>query len=968
MDGTNRPDGLTYDFKRDVRWFLSRGWKGVFVVLAVLGLIFAGFNEGLRYVGEGKTVVLFGWKMYFPPSPYRIVLSARWLAPTLLFTFLIVANRAAAMLFVSRAKDEKRGAFLFDAFIYSGEVLSILAMKFSGGILSPLCLYFLGHVVSLSSVSSSKSLGKHIAFTGVLFSYVAISEYTGLAPHYDITSPPVFLYKDPAYFYLITLSVVGYMVYIGLGMKNVFRKFSERMKAIEDIESLAKFPMQSPNPVIRLDTSGVVVFANRSADFLMRAWNIRPGGRMPAPAWESASKSIETGGNTSFETEVEDRAYSFFVAHEPGKNYVTLYGADITDKKNAERALRETTERLELAYKAAGAGLWDWNIVTGRFEWTARIFELFGLDPLTAAVSFETWKSVVHPDDKEAAERRIKEAFVQRKVLNNEYRVVLPGGGTRWITAVGECKYDELGNPVRMIGVCTDSTERKTAEENNLLFRHLMDRSNDEIFIVDPETGRFLDVNAKTCSSLGYSKEEMLQMRVVDLDVKVLPDDHWLKLVDEIRSRGQMLFYGAHKRKDASVFPVEVGLTHLSLRDNEYIVAIARDITERENAEKNQARFFEQEKMATIGKVAGKMAHDFNNVLGVIAGTSELLKIKGGLSPALEAEIDIIIESAYRGKDLTGNLLVFAKDQEPKLSQFNLNDKIDLVVRSLKSDLRDMDVVLNYGSGMEAILADAGLLENALINIVQNSIHATSKTLKPALKIRTFCEEDNVCVEIEDNGCGIPAEHLHKIFDPTFTLKGGGDRTGAYGKGIKGSGYGMTNVKRFVEKHGGSVKVESVEGQGAAVTLKLPLIRGSFSAVEMEQVKRENVSAGKRILIVEDEPQLGRILYSILETFNHKIDLAADGRMALNNFRNNAYDIVSLDFILPDMTGIDVYRTIRETNRDVPVVFVSGNFEFMQSMVDLKKEDPKVDLLSKPFRNVDYVNAIHSWLPPAPHS
>jgi DNA-binding response OmpR family regulator len=119
---------------------------------------------------------------------------------------------------------------------------------------------------------------------------------------------------------------------------------------------------------------------------------------------------------------------------------------------------------------------------------------------------------------------------------------------------------------------------------------------------------------------------------------------------------------------------------------------------------------------------------------------------------------------------------------------------------------------------------------------------------------------------------------------------------------------------------------------------------------------------GKRILVVEDEHHFGNILYKLLRQYDHKVHRAGNAQEALDLLADNEFDAVSLDFILPDKNGMEVYLKIRETNKQIPIVFVSGNFEFMQSMIDLKKKDPKVDHLAKPFNNVDYVNMIHKWL------
>ncbi|MEE9910478.1 MAG: PAS domain S-box protein [Deltaproteobacteria bacterium] len=139
-------------------------------------------------------------------------------------------------------------------------------------------------------------------------------------------------------------------------------------------------------------------------------------------------------------------------------------GADVTRLRTVEEELRRTTERFEMAQHAAEVGAWDWDILTGRIWWSGQMFHLFGLDPESVSASFEAWESIIHPEDREAAGLRIRQALQEHKILNSDYRIVLPGGPVRWINAVGEGQYDDRDRPVRMLGVCIDITGRKWAE------------------------------------------------------------------------------------------------------------------------------------------------------------------------------------------------------------------------------------------------------------------------------------------------------------------------------------------------------------------------------------------------------------------------------------------------------------------------------------------------------------------------
>ncbi len=143
---------------------------------------------------------------------------------------------------------------------------------------------------------------------------------------------------------------------------------------------------------------------------------------------------------------------------------LAIFSQDITARVQAEVLLRETIERFEYTQAAAGAGSWDWDLSSGSIEWSAKMFDLFGLDPETTAASFDVWRAVLHPDDREAAERRMTLALDAHAELQSEYRIILPDGQIRWISALGRGAYDEEGQPIRISGICLDITARKLGE------------------------------------------------------------------------------------------------------------------------------------------------------------------------------------------------------------------------------------------------------------------------------------------------------------------------------------------------------------------------------------------------------------------------------------------------------------------------------------------------------------------------
>ncbi|MCK5154677.1 MAG: response regulator, partial [Spirochaetales bacterium] len=209
---------------------------------------------------------------------------------------------------------------------------------------------------------------------------------------------------------------------------------------------------------------------------------------------------------------------------------------------------------------------------------------------------------------------------------------------------------------------------------------------------------------------------------------------------------------------------------------------------------------------------------------------------------------------------------------------------------------------------------------------------------------------------------GIPIEHYNDIYTPSFTLKGGKDVSQSYADNIKGTGYGMANVKNYIEKHKGEIVFKSKVDKGTKFTMAFPLIKKELTGKEIKEVRRTTIYKEKNILLVEDEKAISDVQSRVLskEPFKHKIDIAGTGHAAIKLFNENNYDFVSLDYLLPGgMNGMDVYNKIRESNKTIPILFVSGNIEFLESIEDLKKQDPNLNHLSKPCQNKDYVESIN---------
>jgi PAS domain S-box-containing protein len=470
---------------------------------------------------------------------------------------------------------------------------------------------------------------------------------------------------------------------------------------------------------------------------------------------------------------------------------------------------------------------------------------------------------------------------------------------------------------------------------------------------------------------LGYTKEDIKTLNFASLlsEDDLLTAYNTMKDIIEGGVQSNFSEYRLKKKDGDYVYVESNGTLIYSDGKAHAIMGTARDITERKKAEEEKRIALEfaaeQSKNALIGQVAGKIAHDFNNVLMVIMSNSQLA-FRYSDNDKTKEKLERIIEYSERGKNITNNLISYSKDQEPEQTYFKIEDKIDLVLKMLEKDLRGIKVNKNYKPRIPKLLADPGMIQDVIVNLVQNSIHAMSKVENPKLYLKVYSQDRKVYFEIEDNGCGIPKEHQESIYTPSFTLKGSQDKTRSYKAGIKGTGYGMSNIKKYiVEKHKGDISLKSKFGKGTKITIALRVIKGHLSLDEKKEILKSKIYDKRRILLVEDEHAIADVQYQILtkKPFYHIVSLAVNGQMAIDVFDRNKFDMVSLDYMLPGkIKGLDVYKHIREKDKDIPVMFISGNIEFLESMKKLKEKDPNLEHLSKPVNNLDYVNKINELI------
>jgi PAS domain S-box-containing protein len=354
------------------------------------------------------------------------------------------------------------------------------------------------------------------------------------------------------------------------------------------------------------------------------------------------------------------------------------------------------------------------------------------------------------------------------------------------------------------------------------------------------------------------------------------------------------------------------------------------------------------QKMEAVGQLTGGVAHDFNNLLTVIRSSVDLLKRPNLTDERRGRYIDAISTTTTRAAKLTGQLLAFARRQALKPEVFD-------VVESVKS-IGDMVVTLtgarisvetSIPDGACFVNADASQFDTALVNIAVNardamqgkgtlSIAVGRASRIPALRAHPSIIGDFVTVSIGDTGSGIAPDHLDKIFEPFFTTKGVGH----------GTGLGLSQVFGFVKQSGGDVEVESDPGRGTTFRLYLPQVPPPRVAAGTTIAETSVDGFGTRVLVVEDNADVGSFATHTLEELGYQSMLAVDGPSALVELERDAsrFDVVFSDVIMPGMSGIELGLEIRRRYADLPVVLTSG-----YSHVLAQSGSHGFELLHKPY-------------------
>jgi len=451
--------------------------------------------------------------------------------------------------------------------------------------------------------------------------------------------------------------------------------------------------------------------------------------------------------------------------------------------------------------------------------------------------------------------------------------------------------------------------------------RALFDNTNDAILIYGLDC-RLLEVNHATCERLGYSREELLALPITQL---VAPPyaPRIKERVEQLTTSGTAIFESAHRKKDGSIIPIEQSCSLIDYDTQTAILCVSRDISERKRLDSERLR---TQKLESLGGLAGGIAHDFNNLLTGILGNLSLAKANLPETGEVTERLAETEKAALRARNLTQQLLTFAKGGAPVKTETSLDRLIqeaaDFAVRGTKA-------VCEYDFAEDLWLAevDTGQLGQVVHNLVINAVHAmpAGGAIRLAARNMTATKGElplahgkYMQITVRDHGFGITPELLARIFDPYFTTK------------QTGSGLGLAVVHSIILSHAGYITVESEPGKGTLFSIYLPSAGKSPLAKQPAEAKFPLRPGQGKILIMDDEELIRNVSIAMLKQLGYEAHAAEDGEEAITRYlqakkEGCPFDLVIMDLTVPGgMGGQEAVAHLRQLDPKIKAVVSSG--------------------------------------------
>jgi two-component system cell cycle sensor histidine kinase/response regulator CckA len=518
-------------------------------------------------------------------------------------------------------------------------------------------------------------------------------------------------------------------------------------------------------------------------------------------------------------------------------------------------------------------------------------------------------------------------------VTNFEARLKRKDGSTWWASTNAHFFKDMNGEIKGIEGISRDISELKSTEnalkESEERYRMLHDASIGGLFIHDQ--GIVLECNQGLSEITGYTLDELIGMDA--LNTLVAPD--WRETVRRNIESGFGQPYEAEGvRKDGTIYPLLIQGKNIPYKGRTVRAVEYRDLTEKKQADKEkedlEGKLRQAQKMESIGRLAGGVAHDFNNMLTVILGHVGMALADLESSHPLYSRLEKIRSAGERSADLTRQLLAFARKQTVSPKVLDLNQTVGSMTSMLKRLIGEqIDLAWLPGKNVWSVNMDPSQIDQILANLCVNARDAIADVGKVTIETgnaefdEAFCNDqvgflpgEYVLLAVSDDGCGIEPEVLDNIFEPFFTTKESG----------KGTGLGLAMVYGVVKQNNGFINVDSQPDQGTTFKIYLPRHRDKNVCLPDKGPGQPAERGYETILIVEDEPEILEMTTMMLERLGYRVISASTPGEAIYLAKeyNGKIDLLVTDVIMPEMNGRDLAKNILHYHPNLKRLFMSG--------------------------------------------
>ncbi len=686
-------------------------------------------------------------------------------------------------------------------------------------------------------------------------------------------------------------------------------------------------------------------------------------------AWEAWNQAVATGKHYQVESRLRaaDGSYRWFLTQvEPLRDtsgsVVKWFGSctEIEEMKRAEMALQEYARVVE--------GVEEMIVVIDRgFHYVIanRAFLDFrGFS--TEQVIGQSVEVVVGRDAFAADVKDKMDQCFRGDVVSYEMTYDFPNRGRREL----HVSYFPIEGPTgveRIACVLQDVTDRKRAEEALLKSEERFSkafRNNPLAITISTEAeGRYLDVNDAFLNLLGYQRKDVIGRTATDLRFWGEPLDR-REMLRQLKEDEKVAKHSTkYRTAKGDIREAEIWAESIELDGQRCILGITRDVTE---MHKLEAQFRQAQKMEAVGRLAGGVAHDFNNILGIIMGYSDISI--GEIEPdtPVKKYLTEIKKASQRAALLTRQLLAFSRQQVAFPKILDLNDVVrNVTTMFLRLVGEDIEIEFRPGAEIGSIKADPGQIEQILMNLVVNARDAmptggkitietgTSELDEHYLSLHAGAHEgQHVVLKVTDTGCGMDETTRSQVFEPFFTTKAAG----------KGTGLGLSTVYGIVKQSNGYISVYSELGKGTTFKIYFPRLREKAEELGSHREEPELPRGTEMILVVEDDKILRGLAVKLLREGGYRVVEAEDAEDALRTLSSTdiEIDLLLTDIVMPGKTGVELLEQAKDIRQDLRVVFMSGYAGDLVTQHGVVVQEHS--FLEKPFTKRSLLTKVYSAL------